>query len=245
MRYKRLSKEIELVRGSILPVSLIETAVIATNDLFVELTRVAPYVNDLLGMRNLSAFVGAAFGAELSKISDGLLVLNPHQDGYPDLLLMDSVGLSSWSSLSKTLKEKSFFSPFPSGGIEIKATVGDVESAKVLTKKGLAKPEIGDSRIHLVKSINWKAHHRETNHLLALYWDFISGLPAIAAVMYSADLSDSDWGKMVLPVEGGGKTTSVSIMTKSGVAKLAKNCLLVLDDSRYEGLIARTASHPN
>ena len=37
----------------------------------------------LLGMRNLSSFVGELFGSYLIKQSNGLFIKNPHQDGYP------------------------------------------------------------------------------------------------------------------------------------------------------------------
>ncbi len=50
------------------------------------------YIFWLLGMRNLSSFVGELFGSYLIKLSNGLFIKNPHQDGYPDLLLLDKFG---------------------------------------------------------------------------------------------------------------------------------------------------------
>jgi len=46
----------------------------------------------ILGMRNLSAFVGELFARSIAKEANGLFISNPHQDGYPDLLLMDALG---------------------------------------------------------------------------------------------------------------------------------------------------------
>jgi len=232
---------IEVQRGVKISADLIFSAVHQTNHVFEELSSVVPYVYDLLQMRNLSAFVGAAFCQELANVSDGLLRLNPHQDGYPDLLLMDSDGQKLWVELDGQHREKEPFSPFNTGGIEVKATCGDVPSARSLTAKGAGKPEIGDNRIDLIKNLNWKAHHRETNYLIALQWDFLESVPAIVAVLYSKHLDETDWGKIVSPRAGGGRTTSVSIMTRQGVQKLAANPIVVVDDNRYKELLNRLA----
>ena len=170
-----------------------------------------------------------------------MLRLNPHQDGYPDLLLLDKVGLEHFEKVGKENRSKEPFSPFETGGIEIKATCGDVPSAKELVKKGLDKPLIGDERIELVLSYNWKAHHRSTNNLLGLLWDFVEGLPAITAVTFSDQLEEEDWGKIVQPKDGGGRTTSVSIMGKSGIVKMLTNTVLVYEEPRYEAKIKKIA----
>ncbi|WP_308254988.1 hypothetical protein [Geminocystis sp. GBBB08] len=44
----------------------------------------------ILGMRNLSSFIGELFAINFAQKSGGLFMKNPHQDGYPDLLLMDT-----------------------------------------------------------------------------------------------------------------------------------------------------------
>lgn len=187
----------------------------------------------LLGMRNLSSFVGELFGSYLLKQSNGLFIKNPHQDGYPDLLLLDKFGKPLWESLVSRAREKKPFSPFATGGIEIKATVGSVPTPKALAKKNLTKPDIGDQRIALLKGYDWKAHHRDTNNLIGVLWDFIDGAPSIAAVFYSNQLITNHWGKIIQPKEGGGRTTSVSIMTREGVAVMYQGWLVVLDDDRY------------
>jgi len=237
--YKFVGGVVETQRGVVIPEDLILTAIHSTNRVFLELAEVVPYVFQLLQMRNLSAFVGAAFSHEIADCADGLLILNPHQDGYPDLLLMDDVGRSLWVELDGRRREKDPFSPFVGGGIEVKATCGDVPSARSLSIQGKAKPDIGDTRIGLINGLNWKAHHRETNHLLALQWDFINRIPVIVAVMYSNELTELDWGKIVSPREGGGRTTSVSIMNREGVKKLASNPIYVIEDPSYEGLISK------
>jgi len=237
--YRSTGNKLVMPRGSELSISVIQAALKKTNAVFRDLTKVAPYVYELLGMRNLSAFVGAAFARELQDASKGLLMLNPHQDGYPDLLLLDKIGQRELDKVKERIYAKEPFSPFPSGGIEIKATVGDVPSEKQLARKGLGKPQIGDTRIQLITGISWKAHHRETNNLLAIIWDFKDSIPAIMVVAYSPNLEEADWGKIVQPKKGGGRTTSVSIISKGGVTKLLNNTLLVVDDERYISLVEK------
>jgi hypothetical protein len=191
----------------------------------------------LLGMRNLSSFVGELFGSYLLKESNGLFIKNPHQDGYPDLLLLDKFGKPHWESLASQLRAKKPFSPFATGGVEIKATVGSVPTPASLAKKQMTKPGIGDQRITLLKSYDWKAHHRDTNNLIGILWDFINGAPSIVAVFYSNELEISNWGKIIQPKEGGGRTTSVSIMTRKGVETMYRGWLVVLDDDRYINFI--------
>ena len=187
----------------------------------------------LLGMRNLSSFVGELFGSYLIKQSNGLFIKNPHQDGYPDLLLLDKFGKPLWESLASRSREKNPFSPFATGGVEIKATVGSVPTPKEFAKKKMTKPDIGDQRIAHLKGYDWKAHHRDTNNLFGFLWDFINGAPSIAAVFYSNQLQTKHWGEIIQPKEGGGRTTSVSIMTREGVAVMYQGWLVVLDDDRY------------
>ncbi len=45
---------------------------------------------ETLGMRNLSGMIGEYFARSVMKISNGKLESNLHQDGYPDLLLVDT-----------------------------------------------------------------------------------------------------------------------------------------------------------
>jgi len=152
----------------------------------------------VLGMRNLSAFIGELFAKSLEKVCDGLYKSNPHQDGYPDLLLMNTEGQKDWEDLEKfnSLREKTPFSPFKNGGLEIKATCGSVPSPKECAKKGISKPDIGDTRIGVLKSYDWKAHHRETTNLIGLLWDFDrTRAPRVVAVFFGNNMTEEDWGK--------------------------------------------------
>lgn len=184
----------------------------------------------LLGLRNLSSFVGEIFAGQLYQLMKGIVKPNPNQDGYPDLLAMTKSGLSYYQEAEQNgrLSEKALWSPFPYGGIEIKATCGSTPSAKEHRKL-----IIGEERISLLKGLDWKAHHRNTNNLLGLYWDFVDGLPTILGVFYRNDLSPDDWGEVVKPREDGGNTTSVSIMNRKGVKRMGQGWLILPDLAHY------------
>ena len=190
---------------------------------------------EVLGMRNLSGMVGEYFGKSVQRYSHNRLHSNLHQDGYPDLLLTNTEErLSYFISLYTEIngkrypKDKALFSPFKYGGIEIKATCGSTPSASKVPK-----PLIGEKRIQKVNSFDWKAHHRETNNLLSIFWDFIDEVPTVAGCFYRNDLVIDDWGKIVQPSEGGGRTTSVSIMNKEGIKKMCDGWLAVIDLPEY------------
>ncbi|WP_271085092.1 hypothetical protein [Brevundimonas sp. NIBR11] len=193
----------------------------------------------LLGMRNLSAFIGELFAASVIKVTGDTFLKNPHQDGYPDLLLMDGPGQKHFNTLTNRLRDKAPFSPFSTGGVEIKATCGSVPTPAALMKRGLTKPDIGQQRVKMLVGYDWKAHHQDTNNLMSLFWDFIDGAPRIVAVFYCESLTRDDWGKIVQPKEGGGRTTSVSIMTRAGVRKMFDNWVIMLDDAEYKAFFEK------
>lgn len=190
-------------------------------------------IMDILGMRNLSTIIGELFVRAIEKTSHNVFIRNPHQDGYPDLLSLHKEGLSHWKKLKGRLKEKGPFSPFKEGGIEIKATCGAVPNPNICSKKGITKPGMKDTRISVMTSYDWKAHHRKTNNLVGILWDFIEKKPRIVAVFYSNKLQRKDWGKIVQPKKGGGRTTSVSIMTRKGIKKMYEGYVAVVKDQRY------------
>lgn len=220
-------------RGASLGSLEIERAVHRTRSIILKLSQFEIDVFSLLGMRNLSAFVGEVFAAAMILEHPHLLRKNPHQDGYPDLLILDELGTREWKRLVGRVREKAPFSPFTTGGFEVKATCGAVPTPVQCSKRGFPKPDMGDQRVHALTGYDWKAHHRETNHLFGLFWDFIDRCPTIIAVFYSARLDETDWGKIVQPREGGGRTTSVSIMTRAGVKKMYEGWVTILNSEPY------------
>lgn len=200
---------------------------------------------ETLGMRNLSGMIGEYFARSVMKISNGKLQSNLHQDGYPDLLLVDTKQKKSYFDTLYTVKngrrypiDKEHFSPFRYGGIEVKATCGSTPSASVI--RNITKPLIGEQRVSKICSFDWKAHHRTTNYLLGVLWDFIDELPTYVAAFYQDNLTIDDWGRIVQPREGGGRTTSVSIMNSRGVKKMCNQWVAVIDDIEYINLLAKT-----
>lgn len=196
---------------------------------------------ETLGMRNLSGMIGEYFARSVKKASNGNLETNLHQDGYPDLLWVNTPQkkayfhtLYSEVNGKRYPVDKEHFSPFKYGGIEVKATCGNTPSATIAPK-----PLIGEQRVSLINSFDWKAHHRTTNNLLAVLWDFIDGLPHYVAAFYQDQLTVDDWGNIVRPVEGGGRTTSVSIMNTNGIKKMCANWVAVINDEKYIDLLAK------
>lgn len=186
----------------------------------------------LLGMRNLSALIGEVFATTIIQENSELCRKNPHQDGYPDILLLDNLGLNAWNCIEH-LRDKSPFSPFETGGFEVKATCGSTPTPKVCKSNGCLKPEIGDQRITMINGYDWKAHHRETNNLFGIFWDFIDGKPIIISLFYSNHLTEKDWGKVIKPKKNGGRTTSLSIMNRGGVKKMYDNWIVMIDSPIY------------
>lgn len=226
-------------RNSTLDLGGVHRAVLRARTLATKIASEEIDIPAILGMRNLSAFIGELFAASLIHESSSRLKKNPHQDGYPDLLLMDDEGVMLWERLNGRLREKGPFSPFETGGFEVKATCGSVPHPAWFAKRGQEKPDIGDERINVVRGYDWKAHHRETNNLFGIFWDFVDATPTIVAVFYSNVLDESDWGRIVQPREGGGRTTSVSIMTRAGVKKMYDGWLLAIADKRYKDFFNR------
>ncbi len=196
------------------------SALRATND-SLELTQDVLGINgvpffELLGTRNLGSFVGAVFVHSLQREMADRLRVNGHQDGYPDLCALTSTGLGRISEWERTgqADAKTSWASYKHGGIEVKTTCGSVPTAT----KSRKKPGLGDQRYQVLTGLDWKAHHRETNNLLGLYWDFIVGTPTVLALFYRNDLSTSDWGDIVIPLQADSDVAAVQEGADSGVA---------------------------
>jgi hypothetical protein len=152
---------------------------------------------DLLGTRNLGSFVGAVYVYSLQREMADRLRVNGHQDGYPDLCALTAEGKEYIEKIRgegmETAKKSWAFYPF--GGIEVKTTCGAVPTPSKTRKK----PQVGDQRTLLLTGADWKAHHRETNRLLGLFWDFIDEVPTVLGLFYRNDLTEEDWGEVIVP----------------------------------------------
>ena len=106
-----------------------------------------------------------------------------------------------------------------------------------MPKKKLKRPKFKESRINFIKKFDWKAHHQETNNLIGILWDFINETPTILGIFYSNNLDQNDWGDIIQPKIDGGKTTSVSIMNKSGINKMYLGWILVFNNDSLISMI--------
>ena len=117
------------------------------------------------------------------------------------------------------------FIKYPYSGIEIKNTFG--------IKKAKSNIAQGHTRIGCINhNLVWKAHHRYTNNLLALFSDYIDGCPQIVAVMYSDDLVEDDWKEKQNPKKNS-TMTSFTQTEKSGWEKLKLGIKLCINDKSY------------
>ncbi|PAT01654.1 hypothetical protein CI105_05260 [Candidatus Izimaplasma bacterium ZiA1] len=191
-------------------------------------------VFELLGLRNLSGLLGEIFVSSLSKAVPNQLKKNPHQDGYPDLLsvaLKEQIDfynkcVTTDGDIDRPIS-KLLFSPYKYGGFEVKATCGNTPPAKISPK-----PLVGESRVNMLVSFEWKAHHRSTNDLIGLLWDFVEGVPKIISVFFRNDIVEDDWSNVVTP-KLGSKSTSISVMKKSAVKKMCDNWIVFINNETY------------
>ncbi|MBN3490528.1 hypothetical protein JV173_03265 [Acholeplasma equirhinis] len=244
--YIKNNKSITVSNIKVLTAEQIESAVLSFNSAIKQLDQNTKQLEinifETLGLKNLSGFVGEVFGSMILKVSNGQLVKNLNQDGYPDLLLHITDEQKSYYSGTYTIRDgikiansKEIFSPYKHGGIEIKANVGSTPPGT----NDIPKLVIGQQRIDYINMFDWKSHHRDTNNLIGITWDFINSLPTITAVFYSNNLTQDDWSKIVQPREGGGRTTSVSLIKKSGRKKMFNNWIVVIDDEKYINKFAK------
>jgi len=150
---------------------------------------------DIIDFRMLSGLIGEMFINELST-QTGFLRKNPNIDGYPDLLDVSGGGVSE--AIKKFPPNK--FLKFKYGGLEVKNTFG--------VKKSKANISYRESRLSMINSqLVWKAHHRETNNLIALQSDYVNRIPQLISIFYSAELTENDWTIKQQPAAGSTMTS--------------------------------------
>lgn len=200
-------------------------AIEMTNDKFLhignETSKMSLDIFDVIDFRVFSGMMGEAFVASLEDVTNRALMKNPSMDGYPDLLQNSTHEMAEYFSSCGYDN----FLEYKYGGIEVKNTFG--------TKKSGAPIVMGDQRIgHINPKLDWKAHHRKTNHLLALFSDYYDGKPMIVAAFYSDKLIEDDWQQVQRPAEGS-TMTSFSTIGKTGCMKLRQGMLFCIDIPEY------------
>jgi hypothetical protein len=223
LKSRRNSNQLQYEPGGrcITPDDVLST-IVETNEQISNLHKQCPVpLFQMLGLRNLSGFVGEFFICTMQKQCPKLMK-NKHQDGYPDLVALTPEGVKYLMLSKNDIRHKKHWSPYRFGGVEVKATCGAV-------KKTLP---FGETRIDSLTGVDWKSHHRNTDNLLGLFWDFMEDIPTIMAAFYRNDLCENDWGKVVVP-KNGSKTTSISILSRAGVSKMGSGWLVLPKDRKY------------
>ena len=164
---------------------------------------------DVMDLRMLSGLIGEMFVTELCR-RHAFLRKNPNIDGYPDVLDVSEPGLMD---RLREMPPVSFLK-FNNGGIEVKNTFG-VKKPKFHIANRAARLSSVAGRLV------WKAHHRETNNLVALQSDFVDGIPQIVAVFFSNELVETDWTRKQQP-KSGSTMTSFCQTERSGFEKLRR-----------------------
>lgn len=179
---------------------------------------------EIIDLRMLSGMIGEMFTAEVCQLNNDLLK-NPNIDGYPDLCDVSSAGQKQ--------KVESFsldkFLAYEHGGFEVKNTFGVKKSKTHIVPRGC--------RINSIqKRLVWKAHHRETNNLIALHSDYVDRVPQIVACFYSDQLTEDDWSVKQQPKKGS-TMTSFCQTTPSAFNKLKAGMIIHAEGMQYEEFI--------
>ena len=153
------------------------------------------------------------------------LYKNPNIDGYPDLCDISRPGTAA---LVKTLSLSNFLS-YDDGGFEVKNTFGVKKQ-----NTHIAAREVRLLKIQ--KRLVWKAHHRETNNLIAIHSDYIDGIPQIIAGFFSDKLTEVDWTAKQQPKDGS-TMTSFCQTTPEAFEKLKSGLNFYMKDIGYEPFI--------
>jgi hypothetical protein len=205
-----------------LDINILLDSVKSVNQKLIDLNLNLKGVNlfEVTDFRVLSGVVGELLAEDLASKNTNL-EKNPNLNGYPDLLNLFS------EDSSKYFKNciQSDFLKYKFGGFEIKNSFGSKKSGSSLLNN--------DTRIGGInKKIDWKAHHRETNNLIALYSDFVDGNPTIIALFYSNNLEEDDWRKVSVPKRDSAMT-SFTTLNREGYVKLKSGIKFCLDSEDY------------
>jgi hypothetical protein len=175
----------------------------------------------IIDLRMLSGLMGEMVQAELCK-SEKRIIKNPNIDGYPDLC---DISLDEDSEFAKGADLSAFLN-FRGGGLEVKNTFG-------VKKQGTAVAP-RDQRIgKIARRLVWKAHHRQTDRLIALHSDYAERIPQIIAGYYSDCLEPGDWTAKQNPREGS-TMTSFCQTTHSAFEKLRNGLMFYAQEVEYD-----------
>lgn len=175
-----------------------------------------------IDFKTTSAIVGALYCDSVADGTEG--VINPIEKGHPDLIPIEGRHESEERLRNYRV------------GLEIKTTVGSIPKGTNL--------RAGQQRITRLSGITWQAHHRETQELMGLVWDFAdvrskNAYPTITGVFYSDRLEVGDWGKISGTT---GRNTKVTGMKASGKRKMGAGWVAIPTSRLYTEKLTRLLS---
>jgi len=171
----------------------------------------------------VSNAVGSAFARGIDSYADTGLTLNPKQSGNPDLL---PTPVYERMVRAEAAGEKPEWTRV-SSGVELKSTCGGVEEPE------LSYP-CDATRVGMLRSIRWVAHHDKNRCVIGLFWDYMAGVPQIVGVFYADRLVEGDYTR---PGEIGERSTNSRSLLRAGLDKFRYVC--VLNDARYLDAVSR------
>lgn len=244
MNYIDFNKTISIRNFTLTSAELIDAAN-ATNEYIKKLVEA---FNELgfdifysLGQRNISGFIGEIYKNILSN-QIAHLCSNPHPDGRPDILALDTDEIKQYYSTcfnnvnGRLVPIKDLLTPFLYGGIEVKCSIGS--SSKSQTTRFFNEHghtfSLYEPRVGYLSGITWWAHHSSSSNLLGLYYDYYAAennIPQIIAALYS-ELTADDWHTVSVGDPTKKKTSNTSL-NKNGLEKMKSNCLFCCSDLIY------------
>lgn len=194
--------------GFDLSLPMLMNAIQGTNDILSSLP-VSLYRS--IDYKTTSSMVGCILCQNIAESTNGQAIVNPIEKGHPDIVPYQA----------KNCNEEQLRNY--SEGLEVKCTVGNIPTGVQISKSS--------QRIHSINSLSWQAHHREVKELLGITYDFNkNNTPLITGVFYTSDLEEDDWGK-ISGIKG--RNTKVCAMLRSGLDKMGKGWVAILDKEKY------------
>lgn len=192
-----------------------------------EVSRLEVMIPDL---KAISAMMGSTVARGIASFARTNLTLNPKQAGNPDLLptpLYNRLIEKHQAWIEDHTREKINWSRIGIG-IEMKSTCGSVNLPELAYAYDA-------TRVDMLSSINFSAHHHNNTVLLGVWWDYIAGVPQVVGVFYGNNFNKDDFSGSDIK-DLGERSTPVCSLTRKGMNKLSYVC--VMNDARYIGAVA-------
>lgn len=238
-----LSEEAVIIGQRAVDASQIAMAVVEANQYLVNLNALLAEVRldvfKALGIRNVSGFVGGVFSAFCASHLGPSWLKNPHPDGRPDILNLETADANShfrdacFETISgERWPTKRMLAPFKFGGVEVKCTLGNIVNGSTFP--------VGVPRGEHITGLTFWGHHGHCTDMFGLYYDYYPPAdhqPQILAVFF-ASFTSEDWHTVSLGDPTKKKTSNTSLR-KAGVQKILDGCVVATKDRVYRDALSR------